>query len=282
MVAKRSTTMGKIKPYVDVRSQKDVPQFESLFKMGPVIVLVYADWCGHCRTFKNEMWDEAVQSTNRTRNVAAVHYNMVDKTSMQNAKIQGYPTLFEVKPTPKTNVSKPVATPQNKEELNTLLGTMPPNNNVQMENNTNMNTGANEVQANLSTIPQTLQTNQNTMRTTQLSNNVEISENNRRSNNVMRNATNASEATFTPEPLSTLPPDMEEDIEESPKTQVTPSIGGGNYQGGSLMETLLKISADAAHAVVLTGSAMEISRRLKKRKSQKRHRSLKKKQTRRR
>jgi thiol-disulfide isomerase/thioredoxin len=242
MVAKRSTTMGKLMPYVDVRSDKEVPMFESMIKTGPVYVLVYADWCGHCRTFKDTMWDEVANSPNKGMNTAAVHYNMVDKTSLKNANIKGYPTLFQVKPTPKSNVAKVIPTPREKEELEKLVGT----------NSVPMSTPLNEKPASLS-------------------------ENNRRSERMIANSTMASENTFVPEAYESLPPNVSEDIatpeEEPNRTQP--------QRGGSLMETLLKVSADAAHAIVLTGSAIEISRRLKKRKTHKR-RSGKKKQSRRR
>lgn len=251
MVAKRSTRMGKVMPYVDVRSESEVPQFESMIKTGPVYVLVYADWCGHCRTFKDKMWNEVANSPNKAINTAAVHYNMVDKTSLKNTKIEGYPTLFEVKPTPKSNVAKVVPTPQEKEELEKLVGT----------------------NKSLNSVPMSTPLNENSLSLPQ-------SENNRRSERIMANSTMASENTFVPEPYESLPPNVSEDTATLEVETSPPQL----QRGGSLMETLLKVSADAAHAIVLTGSAIEISKRLKKRKTHKNHRprSGKKKLTRRR
>lgn len=237
MVAKRSTKMGKIVPYVDVRSNSDIPKFESMIKMGPVFVLVYADWCGHCQRFKQNMWDEMAKSNNKGVNTAAVHYDMVDKTSMKNATIDGYPTLFEVKPTPKSNVATPVSTPQSKEDLQKLLQ---PN----------------------------------------IENNEVFTENNEKSMRMITNSTEAYENTFKPDPVESLPPNVTEDDEE-PATNVGSAVRGGGHSGGSLFETLLKVSADSAHALVLAGSAMELSRRYKKRYT-KRHRSSKKRLTKRR
>ena len=239
MVTKRSTKMGKLMPYVDVRSNEDVPKFESMIKTGPVFVLVYADWCGHCQKFKQTMWDEVANSPTKAVNTAAVHYNMVDKTSMKNAEIEGYPTLFEVKPTPSANVSTPVPTPQNKEELEKLVGT-------------------NEAE----TIIESVQTNN-------------------RGNRMMSSANQAFQETFEPEPLESLPPNatMDEAPVEEP---VASAVQGGGFRGGSLLESLLRVTADTAHVAVLAGSATELSRRLKKRKQTKRRRSGKAKQTRRR
>lgn len=245
MVKKRSTKMGKLMPYVDVRSEKDIPKFESMVKVGPVFVLVYADWCGHCRRFKQDMWDEVANSPNKAVNTAAVHYNMVDKTSMKNANIEGYPTLFEVKPTPKANVSTPVKTPTNKTELENMVGT---------NNNSVINNTANEP--------------------------TNLNENMMRSERMTQSSESAEADTFEPEPMESLPPPAEEiTVEENVAS--APQGGGGVKSGGSLMESLLKISANSAHAIVLAGSAAELSRRWGKRKATRKHRSSKKKQTRR-
>lgn len=237
MVAKRTTKMGKLTPYVDVRSPKDIPKFESMIKTGPVFVLVYADWCGHCKTFKQKMWDDVANSPNKSVNTAAVHYNMVDQTSMRNTPIEGYPTLFEVKPTSKANVTKPIQTPQTKEELETLVGV----------NTTNANT---------------------------------MDPNLIRSQRITQNSLNANKNSFEPDMAENLPPEPE--LESEPKAARAPLRGGGVKSGGSLMETLLKLSADSAHAIILAGSAAELSRRWKKRHQTKRRRSGKSKQTRRR
>jgi thiol-disulfide isomerase/thioredoxin len=248
MVAKRTTKMGKLSPYVDVRSSKDIPKFESMLKVGPVFVLVYADWCGHCKRFKENMWDEVANSPNKSMNTAAVHFDMVDKTSMRNTPIEGYPTLFEVKATPKANVAKPVETPQNKEELEKLVGAN--------------NTGANET-------TNVFDPSKNTMDPNLI-----------RSQRILNNSQSASRDTFEPEPVESLPPEPELNTEPE-NVASAPQGGGGVKTGGSLMETLLKLSADSAHAIVLAGSAAELSRRWKKGKT-KRRRSGKSKATRRR
>lgn len=214
-------------PYIDVRSNSDVPKFESMIKAGPVFVLVYADWCGHCTRFKQSMWDEVANSNRKAVNTAAVHYNMVEKTSLKNANIEGYPTLFEVKSS--STSPTPVPTPQSKEALETLVGT----------------NGSNELNT-----PTPVAT--------------------WRGETPLENA-----ESFIPEPLESLPPAPEEET-------VQRAVQGGGARGGSLFETLLKISADAAHAVVLTGSAIEISKRMKKRRATKRKSSGKRSFTRRR
>lgn len=126
MPSKRTTKSGKLTPYVDVRTPKDISKFESLLSSGPTLVLIYADWCGHCQRFKEDMWNECANSPTKSMNTAAVHFDMVDKTSMNSAPLEGYPTLFEVK-TPKT-APRVIPTPTTKEELNTLVNA--PNENL--------------------------------------------------------------------------------------------------------------------------------------------------------
>lgn len=239
MVAKRSTKMGKLMPYIDVRSESDIPKFESMVKTGPVFVLVYADWCGHCQRFKQNVWDDVAKSNNKGTNTAAVHYNMVDKTSMKNASIEGYPTLFEVKPTPTSNTATSVNTPQNKEELQKLVGTNEAENLLESANN--------------------------------------------KGERMVANSSQAYSETFEPAAVESLPPNVSADTEISESERAAMDMKkGGAYRGGSLFESLLKVSADTAHAALLAVSASELSSRLKKRKHTKRRRSGKKKQTRRR
>ncbi len=230
-------------PYVDVRSEGDIPKFESMVKVGPVFVLVYADWCGHCQRFKQNVWDDVAKSNQKSVNTAAVHYNMVNKTSMKNAPLEGYPTLFEVKPTPTNNITKAVSTPQSKEDLEKLVGT-------------------NEAE--------------NLMES--------VTEVNNKGERMISNSSQAFSESFEPASVESLPPDVSVDTEisESERAAIDMKKGGGPHRGGSLFESLLKVSADSAHAAVLAVSASELSQRLRKRKHTKRKRSGKKKQTRRR
>jgi len=102
-----------------------------------------------------------------------------------------------------------------------------------------------------------------------------------RSQRITQNSENATENSFEPESVESLPPEPE--LETEPEAVKSgPKVGGGVKTGGSLMETLLKLSADSAHAIVLAGSAAELSRRWKKRSHTKKRRSGKSKQTRRR
>ena len=97
MPRRRSTKIGRITPPLDVRNDSSLSAFENLIINGPLtVVLVYADWCGHCTKFKEKMWNKASNMPNKTINTASVHYDMLDKTSLKNSKIEGYPSLLLV------------------------------------------------------------------------------------------------------------------------------------------------------------------------------------------
>jgi thioredoxin-like negative regulator of GroEL len=61
----------------------------------PVLVLVYADWCGHCQRYK-PLWKKLSQDPNRSVNMAAVRDDMVNKTSLSQraTPVSSYPTVM--------------------------------------------------------------------------------------------------------------------------------------------------------------------------------------------
>ena len=93
----KKTRMGKINVPLDVRNENDVPAFEKILENGPMmVVLVYADWCGHCTKYKENVWSPLKSIKNRTMNMASVHYDQLENTSLKNSKIDGYPSLLVV------------------------------------------------------------------------------------------------------------------------------------------------------------------------------------------
>ena len=89
--------MGKVSLPLDVRSSSDIPAFEKILEKGPMaVVLVYADWCGHCDTYKKNVWNPLKSLKNKTMNMASVHYDQLANTSISNAKLEGYPSVLVV------------------------------------------------------------------------------------------------------------------------------------------------------------------------------------------
>lgn len=195
---------------LDVRSPKDIPMFESLLKKGPMaVVLVYADWCGHCQIFKNKVWNS--QTLNRTKNLntAAVHYDMVDQTSLKNTPIKGYPSMFLVG---KDANAKEIPTPQSPEELVSLDSK---SGNVLNNENTNTNTNNNNNRNNIVK-----------------NNNMNNSNNNMNSSNRNTSYLNTpNNNSYTPSP-----PDALDDVMNTSETVES------NQKGGSLFDILSSFS----------------------------------------
>lgn len=290
MPRKRQTKVGRVST-MDVRSKSDVSGFESLLGKGPLtIVLVYADWCGHCQTFKQNMWNEVSAMPNKKVNTAAVHYDMVENTSLKNAKIEGYPSLLLVgtnkePATFKENATTTNAmpTPQNVNELKNMVNT-PIESPVSNANTVASNVVANATNAN-ATNANTVNTN-NTANVSSLNNSLN---NNVQTQNINSNIPNSQLPNMTnsmaknvnsyvPADSETLEvPDTNLDIPKTTtaiaKLETTNSVKKGGYQqgGSSLMSTLLKVTQEAAHAGALllaaneyAGMAKRITRKYKK------------------
>mgnify|MGYP006285202369 CR=1 FL=1 len=290
MPRKRQTKAGRIDP-IDVRSKNDVGAFESLLGRGPLtIVLVYADWCGHCQTFKQNMWNEVNSMPNKTVNTASVHYDMVENTSLKNAKIEGYPSLLLVgtnkqPATFKENntTTNAMPTPQNVTELksmvNTPIQTPVSNANTVVNtvlNNTNNVSSLVNTATNNTNVVNTNVVNTNSMNTNVNSMNTNVNVNNtlKSNNNIYTNITNnanKSVNTYVPADANTLEvPDTSLDIPKSTtlleKTETGVKVGGSRtetayQQGGdsTLLATLLKITQEAGHAGGLLLAATEYS-----------------------
>jgi thiol-disulfide isomerase/thioredoxin len=103
---KRLSTTGKVLPPLDVRSSKHLKEFDRRLRKGPLtIILVYADWCGHCHTMMPH-FDAASKSPNRTIQSIKVNEQMLDsvnnyinKNVNKTAKplsVEGYPSIILV------------------------------------------------------------------------------------------------------------------------------------------------------------------------------------------
>ena len=102
----KASSLSTILDPLDVRSSSMLKEMEKRIRKGPVtLVLIYADWCGHCHELMPH-WDKAVESPNRS--VQAVKVNdqmlsnvnaMVNKSINHQAPpidVSGYPTIIMV------------------------------------------------------------------------------------------------------------------------------------------------------------------------------------------
>jgi len=102
----RKSISGKIRVPLDVRSKKDLPSLKKLLGKKPLtIIMVYADWCGHCHTMKPH-FDAAAKSPNNTVAAAKINETMLPSVNQhikanvnRNAsplQVQGYPSILLV------------------------------------------------------------------------------------------------------------------------------------------------------------------------------------------
>lgn len=100
---RRSATSGKILPPLDVRSSAKVSDLVKRIRQGPLtLVLVYADWCGHCHELMPH-WDRAANSSGRQIQAVKVNETMLSEVndaihknvnqSAPSIEVEGYPTI---------------------------------------------------------------------------------------------------------------------------------------------------------------------------------------------
>ena len=258
----RNTKIGEI----DVRSDKDIPGFEQLVMSGPLtLVYVHADFCGHCKNFSENVWNK-VPKTNMPINAASVHYDMVDKTSLKNAKIEGYPSLLlvgknkqpaEFKDETGNVTNAMTEPPKTPEELEQLLSTPLPktvnNANSVVKTVVNNMSRKNSIQPSVAPNSVSMATPAPELMTSGEKRNV-----------------------FKPVSVEALegPPDTLTDLVETQKSAAQPP----KQLGGSLMSSLLEISREGAPAALLMASAAAYAhrKRVTSRKSKRSSRSIKK------
>jgi thiol-disulfide isomerase/thioredoxin len=91
---------GRMFPYVDVSTndKNKIDKFLNMIKSGrTIIVLVYANWCGHCHTFK-PIFDKAANAGN-TNVAAAVESEALSTINASLPKpisVEGYPTVIAI------------------------------------------------------------------------------------------------------------------------------------------------------------------------------------------
>jgi thiol-disulfide isomerase/thioredoxin len=90
------SAMGRLLPPVDVTSTKMMDELTKRITKGPLtLVFVYADWCGHCQSYKPLM--SKLESMNgRSIQTARIRDDMMPLSPLAKEKIEGYPTLMLV------------------------------------------------------------------------------------------------------------------------------------------------------------------------------------------
>jgi len=86
--------MGRLLPPVDINNANSLSELDKRISIGPItLVLVYADWCGHCQRFKPNM-EKLENLSGRSIQTARIRDDMLPQSSLKNTKINGYPSLL--------------------------------------------------------------------------------------------------------------------------------------------------------------------------------------------
>jgi len=67
-----------------------------LKKMNLTVVLIYADWCGHCHTYKDTVWKQLEKLANKKVGLAKLNEKVLKESPLSSAKINGYPSVLVV------------------------------------------------------------------------------------------------------------------------------------------------------------------------------------------
>ncbi len=112
-----------------VDSVSKIPALEKMLKSGGLtIVLVYADWCGACSRFKQNVWGPSCKRS-AVHNRVGVRDDMVSKTSLNNAKFDYLPSLLVVDEkgemqefeTPEGKMTNAMPTPKSEQEMTRVM-----------------------------------------------------------------------------------------------------------------------------------------------------------------
>jgi hypothetical protein len=78
---------------IDVKTVEDIAKLTSHIKSNQVtLVLIYADWCGHCGTYKQGVWNKLANMPNRKVGMAQINEKILPQTPFSGLKFKGYPS----------------------------------------------------------------------------------------------------------------------------------------------------------------------------------------------
>jgi len=120
---------GRILPPIDITNVNDLAELDKRINIGPItLVFVYADWCGHCQRYKPNM-TELESLSNRSVQTVRIRDDVFPKSSINNTKLEGYPSLLLIKPADKSE-EKPQAISFEQED-GKISNVVPEHNNMQ-------------------------------------------------------------------------------------------------------------------------------------------------------
>lgn len=258
--AKSKTKAKKRLDNMDAKTLADVDKLVENIKNNIVtLLLVYADWCGHCGTFKNDIWKRLAGTKGRKLPMAQINEKVLGhlKEKIPDLKIDGYPTVSLIG---KDLKAAEIKDPVSGETSNALPNTR------DMASMTKLITAnPSEVMANNGLSAESAEIpDENKSVTPTEKSLVARKEAGRNAVNNMNNGTPNVNVDSSP---VDSPPDVEDDLIQSqgtPEEKSTPVT-----VGGSLYAALVAATRQIAVPAALT--AVAVSRRKKARKGTKKH-----------
>lgn len=259
------TEGGAKKKSVDVRSSADIKALGEILKKHPItIILIHADWCGHCQTYKKNVWSKLQNLPNRKNGLAAIHHDQLEGTQFANAKIRGYPSVILVG-------KKDMAEFEDEEGPTNALPTEQANDTELMES---LATSAEP--STLTGTLKNMKSNVDTAPTENEEESPELSEEAKESREISAYSNKKPSARMSPSPLIVPDPSKDTLDTQEPSAQMstefnkTEDMDSKKGGGGSLYESLLAATRVAAPAVALVGAAAALRKSNRKTKRSKR------------
>jgi len=259
----KSKSKSKARPKkldnMDAKTLGDVDKLVENIKNNVVtLLLIYADWCGHCGTFKDNIWKKLAGMKGRKLPMAQINEKVLGhlKEQIPDLKIDGYPTVSLIG---KDLKAAEIHDPVSGETSNALPNTR------DMESMTKLITAnPNEVMANNGLgSPE----EENKSATPTAESLVARKEAGRNAINNMNNGTpNVSLSSSS----VNNPPSVEDDLVESQEIPDENTPSGPVSVGGSLYAALLAATRQVAVPVALTAAGVAVSRSKRARKGTKR------------
>ena len=239
---------------IDVKTVEQVDKLIEHIKGNVVtLLLIYADWCGHCGTFKKDVWEKLASVKGRKMPMAQINEKVLSqlKEHIPDLKIDGYPTVSLIgkdmkaaEMTDPTSGEKSNAMP-NTRDMGSMTKLVTANPSQVVANN---GTPVEDMPRSASPTAESLVARKN-------------------AGEEALNNLNSGMPNITPETSSTVPnpPNVEDDladsqepVESGPKTPKTPPI-----MGGALYASLLEATRHLAVPAGLLAAGVAVSRRLK-------------------
>lgn len=251
---------------MDVKTVSQVDKLVENIKNNVLtLLLVYADWCGHCKTFKSDIWDKLASLKGRKISMAQVNEKVLSqvKERIPGLNVDGFPTVTLAGNDMKT--SSPIKNSRDLGSMQTLVTADP--NQVMAANGMasgeswkegspkQLKKNADEIEIDDDVVPTSAIPKAESAKALKEAGKEAV-------DNLHNGVSNIS-----PEMSSTVPnpPNIEDDVVTPQMDETAETVSGDKTKvGGSLFASLVAATRQIAPAVGLATAGVAVSRRLRK------------------